>query len=38
MRAIANGSDYKTPATIDDPQVLKDVEAVIHAHIKEFTN
>ncbi len=29
MAAIADGIDYKTPATIDDPEVLKEIEAAL---------
>jgi len=29
MRAIADGEDYKTPATIDDPVILDEIAAVL---------
>ena len=29
MAAIADGIDYKTPATIDDPEILDEIEAVL---------
>lgn len=31
MRAMADGTEYKVPATIDDPTVLDEVAAVILA-------
>src|SRR3546814_12312217 len=31
MRAIADGRDYTVPATIDDPQVLKEIAAALIA-------
>jgi propionyl-CoA synthetase len=32
LRAIANGDEYKIPATIDDPEVLTDIIQHIDAH------
>jgi propionyl-CoA synthetase len=29
MRNIADGKQYKTPATIDDPQVLSEIASVL---------
>ena len=34
MRQIANGEEYKLPATIEDPAVLAEIEAVIRHHEK----
>jgi propionyl-CoA synthetase len=30
LRAIANGDDYKVPATIEDPQVLVEISKLIN--------
>ncbi len=30
MRAIADGKDYKAPATIDDPAILPEIEAALN--------
>jgi len=32
LRAIANGQAYKIPATIDDPNVLTEIECIIKSH------
>lgn len=32
IRSIANGDDYKVPATIESLDVVKDIEAIIRAH------
>ena len=29
MKKIADGEEYRTPATVDDPDVLRDIEAVL---------
>jgi len=29
MRKIANGEDYKIPSTIDDPEILSEIEVAI---------
>ena len=29
MRLIADGKDYKVPATIDDPAILPEIEAAL---------
>ncbi len=29
MRLIADGKDYKAPATIDDPAILPEIEAAL---------
>ena len=34
MRSIADGNEYKMPATIENPAVLVDVAALINDHIK----
>jgi propionyl-CoA synthetase len=31
MKKIADGEDYKMPATIDDPSILGEIEAALHA-------
>jgi propionyl-CoA synthetase len=31
MKKIADGEDYKMPATIDDPAILGEIEAALHA-------
>ncbi len=31
MKKIADGEDYKMPATIDDPTILGEIEAALHA-------
>lgn len=30
MRAMADGTEYKVPATVDDPAVLEEIAAVIN--------
>ena len=30
MRALADGEDFKTPATIDDPAILPEIEEALH--------
>jgi propionyl-CoA synthetase len=30
MKAIADGKEYRTPATIDDPAILTEIEAALH--------
>ena len=32
MRQIADGQDYRMPATIDDPAILTEIEAALNAH------
>ncbi|ADZ69318.1 propionyl-CoA synthetase [Polymorphum gilvum] len=32
MRQIADGQEYKMPATIDDPAILDEIEAALRAH------
>jgi propionyl-CoA synthetase len=32
MRKIADGVPYEAPATIDDPQILEEIKAVMKAH------
>jgi propionyl-CoA synthetase len=32
MRKIADGAPYEAPATIDDPQILEEIRAVMKAH------
>lgn len=32
MRAIANGMEYKIPATVEDPAVLEEIAQVIRKH------
>ncbi|WP_068087065.1 propionyl-CoA synthetase [Polycladidibacter stylochi] len=32
MRSIADGQDYKMPATIDDPSILEEIAAAIEEH------
>jgi len=27
MKKIADGEEYRTPATIDDPEILREIEA-----------
>jgi len=34
MRSIADGNEYKMPATIENPAVLVDVATLINDHIK----
>ena len=36
MRSIANGDKYGIPATIEDPEVLDEIAAVIKAHELEL--
>jgi propionyl-CoA synthetase len=33
MRAIANGMEYKIPATCEDPSVLEEIGALIRQHM-----
>ena len=36
MRSIANGDKYTVPATIEDPEVLDEIVAVIKSHEEEL--
>ena len=32
MVQIVNGVQYKVPATIDDPEILREIESVVQSH------